>query len=200
MIKRSFAELMLTRKDEELADRGAEVLEKMEHALTQDLIALRQRMAALQSECSSLMSAIDRGLAKAMEKSILVDIEALVRAEPLNNQVKDGYKKKFGKMVFAIEPPGHAGAPPAWGASFDYERARQSSRELMGKVVELGNAQFEEQFDEAELAKTRRRVNALRKIILPDLAGKKKVLEEWLEEETREELGRRRWVEGVAPA
>lgn len=200
MIKRSFAELMLTRKDQELAGRGAEVLEKMEHALTQDLIALRQRIGALQSGCSALMSGMDRDLARAMENSMLVDIEALVAAEPLNNQAKEGYKKKFGKLVFAMELTGQRGVRPAWGASLDYERARSSSGELVGSLIDLGNAQSEEGFDEAELAKTRRRVNALRKRILPDLAAKRKVLEEWLEEETREELGRRRWVEEVALA
>jgi vacuolar-type H+-ATPase subunit D/Vma8 len=198
MIKRSFAELMLTKKDEELAGRGAEVLEKMEHALTQDLIALRQKISVLQSESSSKMSEIDRDLAKAVKNSTLVDIAVLVDAEPLNNLVKEGYTKKFGKLVFMIEPPSIQAIGPAWGASFDYERARQASRKLMAKLVALGNAQFEEGFDEAELSKTRRRVNALRKMILPDLHAKKKVLEEWLEEETREELGRRHWVEGVA--
>jgi V/A-type H+-transporting ATPase subunit D len=200
MIRRSFAELMLTRKDEELAERGADVLEKMEHALTQDLIALRQKIDALQSGCSSLMSDMDRDLANATERSVLVDIEALVASEPLNNQVKEGVRKKFGKLVFAFDPPAQKETTPAWGASSDYEHARRSSRELIEKMVELGNAQSEEGFDEAELSKTRRRVNALRKIILPDLQAKKKALDEWLEEENREELGRRRWVEEVALA
>ena len=33
--------------------------------------------------------------------------------------------------------------------------------------------------------------------MLPDLRSKKKLLDEWVDEEAREELGRRTWVEKV---
>ncbi len=197
MMKRSFAELMLARKDAELAQRGADVLEKMEHALTQDLLALGQRMAALQSECSALIGGIDRGLAAAAKESALVDVAALVESEPLSNEAATGLRRKFGKTVFHMEQPAPAPLRPEWGASFSYERARRLSAGLLARVVELGNAEFEWEFDRSELARTRRRMNALRRIIIPDLEAKRKSLEEWLDEENREELGRRRWAEGV---
>jgi V/A-type H+-transporting ATPase subunit D len=197
MMKRSFSELLRIRKDEELALRGAGVLERMENALNKELLALEATIAALQEENHSLMLSIWADLGKARQDSPLVDISAMVSSEPIDNRVSSAYKKKFGKLVSVLQPFTPHEAGPAWGAAFSYERARSDSKRLLSRLVELGNAQAERDFTSSELAKTRRRVNALRKIILPDLASDKKKLEEWIEEETREELGRRQWMEGL---
>lgn len=197
MMKRSFAELLRVRRDQKLAKRGAEVLEKMENAMTKELIALQQKMGEFQHECHSMMLSISSELGDAKKESMLTDIEKLVATEPLDNKVGRASKKKFGKLISVMAPIQPEEPEPRWGASFSYEKARRTSKRLLATMVDLGNAQTEADFTEAELAKARRRVNALRKIILPDLASRRKSLEEWMEEDTREELGRRQWIGGV---
>ena len=197
MIKRSFSELLKTKKDEELALRGADVLEKVENALTKDLLAVEQKIDSLNSNISSLMDEISKELGHAKSDSMLVDIEVLVSREPLDNIINVGRKKKFGKLISYVEQPPLKEPVPTWGTSFAYESAKKTSKKMLPLIVMLGNAQTERQFVEKELSNTRRRVNALRKMVLPDLRSKKKLLDEWVDEEAREELGRRNWVEKV---
>ena len=197
MIKRSLSELLRIKKDEELAERGADVLEKVENALTKDLLALTLSIDSINSDISSLMDRILKDLKKARTDSVMVDIEALIMKEPVDNQIKMIMKKKFGKLISQMVPLEPKRSSFRWGASFAYESARGYSKKMLALLVDLGNAQIERDFVESELSRTRRRVNALRQIILPDLDSDKKKLEEWLDEETREELGRRHWVEKV---
>lgn len=197
MIRRSFSELLKTRKDEELASRGADVLEKVENALTKDLLSLDELIRSINSEISEMMDQITEELKQAKEDSLLIDIEKTIAEEPLDNQVSMTTMKKFGKLLSQMQPISPKERPHKWGASFAYERARATSRKLLVRIVDIGNAEIQRDFVAQELAKTRRRVNALRKIIIPDLLSKGKVLEEWMDEETREELGRRQWVEEV---
>lgn len=197
MIRRSFSELLKTRKDEELASRGADVLEKVENALTKDLLSLDERIRTINSEISGMMDQITEELEQAKEASLLIDIEGAIKDEPLDNQVSMRSMKKFGKLISQMQPLVPKEVLPRWGAPFAYERARIISKRMLVRIVDLGNAQMQREFVAGELARTRRRVNALRKIILPDLKKKGKVLEEWMDEETREELGRRHWVEGL---
>ncbi len=197
MMKRSLSELLRIKKDTELAVRGAEVLEKMENALTKEQLELQARARGLEAECAGLMDRIEAALERAKEDSVLGDIERLIAQERIDNEYTIGYKKKFGKLISEMRKGEPMPRPPAWGAPLSYEEARSLAGDLLVKIVELGNTQSELAFIESELAKTRRRVNALRKVIVPDLEAQKKSLEEWIDEETREELGRRRWIEGV---
>ncbi len=197
MMKRSLSELLRIKKDTELAVRGAEVLEKMENALTKEQLELQARARGLEAECAGLMDRIEAALERAKEDSVLGDIERLIAQERIDNEFTIGYKKKFGKLISEMRKAEPMPRPPAWGAPLSYEEARSLAGGLLAKIVELGNTQSELAFIESELAKTRRRVNALRKVIVPDLEAQKKSLEEWIDEETREELGRRRWIEGV---
>jgi len=198
MIKRSLSELLRTKRDEELAHRGADVLEKVENALTKDLLSLNTQIRAMDSEIASLMDRISDELKQAKTEAMLVDIEALIKEEELDNQVTLRMMKKFGKLISQMEQVAPITPSPRWGAPLSYEQARDEAKKLLLRIIELGNLETQREFVEIELAKTRRRVNALQKLIIPDLMAKKKVLEEWMEEETREELGRRHWVEGVA--
>jgi V/A-type H+-transporting ATPase subunit D len=195
MIKRSFSELLRTKKDIELAPRGADVLAKVENTLTKDLLGLEEQIRSIDSDISAMMDEISKELGQARADSLLIDIDKALMDEPLENQVRMSKIKKFGKMVAQMESISPTERPPRWGASFAYERARALSKKMLIRIIELGNAQMQRDFVDSELRKTRRRVNALRKIILPDLNKKNKVLEEWMDEEVREELGRRRWVE-----
>ncbi len=197
MMKRSLSELLRIKRDTELAVRGAEVLEKMENALTKEQLELQGRARALEAECAGLMRRIEDALERAKEDAVLGDIERLIAQERIDNLFTIGYKKKFGKLISEMRKAGPGPRPPAWGAPLSYEGARSLADTLSAKIIELGNTQSELAFIESELAKTRRRVNALRKVIVPDLEAQKKSLEEWIDEETREELGRRRWIEGV---
>lgn len=197
MMKRSFSELLRVRRDQELAQRGATVLEKMENAMTKELTFLHQKMDQFQHECHLMMRSISSELEDAKKRSILIDVEKLIATEPPDNKVEPASKKKFGKLISVMAPIEPKEPKPRWGASFSYEKAHKTSKRLLATIIDLGNAQIEADFTKNELAKARRRVNALRKIILPDLASKRKELEEWMEEDTREELGRRQWVRGV---
>ncbi len=197
MMKRSFSELLRTKRDTELAERGADVLEKMENALTKEQLSLQRRVKDVESECLELMGRIEASLAAATDSAVMSDVEKLIETEELDNRFSIGHKKKFGKLISVMEPVPPAVLTSRWGAPIAYEDARALSKKLLAKLIDLGNAQNELAFIESELAKTRRRVNALRKVIIPDLEGRKKSLEEWMDEETREELGRRRWVEDV---
>jgi V/A-type H+-transporting ATPase subunit D len=197
MIKRSFAELLRIRKDRELASRGADVLEKVENTLTKDLISLEAQVDSINSEIASMMDEIAAELGRAKKDSLLMDIEKAIGDEPIDNRFSMGTMKKFGKLISQMNPPSPADIEPKWGASFAYERARKISRKLLIRIVDLGNAQMQMEFVTQELAKTRRRVNALRRIIIPDLEARSKILGEWMDEETREELGRRLWIDEV---
>ena len=197
MMRRSLSELLRIKKDTELAERGADVLEKMENVLNKEQLELKAKGASIEAECAGLMAEIDAELAKAKEDAVLGDIDGMILSEPLDNDVTIGNKKKFGKLISEMRRAAPAPLTPRWGAPFSYENARAVSKKLLMRLVDLGNTQSELAFVEGELAKTRRRVNALRKVIVPDLEAQKKSLEEWIDEETREELGRRSWVEGV---
>jgi V/A-type H+-transporting ATPase subunit D len=198
MIKRSFSELLRIRKDRELATRGADVLEKVETTLTKDLLSLDSQIKSINSEIASMMDDISRELREAKEESMLVDIENAIAAEPLDNGFSFVAMKKFGKLISQMERKQPAGSTPKWGASLAYERAREISKKMLMRIVDLGNAQMQREFVAQELAKTRRRVNALRRIIIPDLDSRQKILDEWMDEEIREELGRRLWSQEVA--
>ncbi len=197
MMRRSFSELLRTKKDTELAERGADVLEKMENALTKEQLRLQKEAKGIEDECRGLMGRIEGSLEAATASAVLSDVEKLIQTEPLDNRIVPARKKMFGKLVEVIESPKPVLPESRWGAPLAYEEARSLSKKLLVRLIDLGNAQSELAFVESELAKTRRRVNALRKVIIPDLEERKKSLEEWIDEETREELGRRRWVEDV---
>ncbi len=197
MMRRSFSELLRTKRDTELAERGADVLEKMENALIKEHLELQSKARSIEDECVAIMGSIESSLSSATDSAVMADVEKLISTEPLDNKVEMGKKKKFGKLIEVMLPSGAAGLERRWGAPISYEEARSLSKKLRSRLIDLGNAQSELEFIESELAKTRRRVNALRKVIIPDLEGRKKSLEEWIEEEAREELGRRRWVEDV---
>ncbi len=198
MMKRSYSELLRVKRDTDLAERGASVLEKMENALTKEQIGLQKRCSDIELECRTLMGSIEDSLKAAAAESVVSDVEGMIAAEPLDNKVSMENVKMFGKLVEHVRGEPGPALGPRWGAPFAYEEARESARKLKGKLMDLYNAQSDKRFIDAELAKTRRRVNALRKVILPDLEGTKKSLEEWIDEEAREELGRRRWIEEVA--
>jgi V/A-type H+-transporting ATPase subunit D len=198
MMKRSYSELLRVKRDTELAERGADVLEKMENALTKEQLELQRKTTEMEEACKRLMDEIAGELRTASAESVMTDIERMIATEPLDNQASVENVKKFGKLVEHLRAVPGPAPEPRWGAPFSYERARGLAKELGRALIELGNAQTDKAFIDAELAKTRRRVNALRKVIVPDLESRKKSLEEWIDEETREELGRRRWVEGVA--
>ena len=198
MIKRSFSELLRIRKDRELATRGADVLEKVENTLTKDLLSLEAQIKSINSEIASMMDDISSELKEAKEESMLVDIEKAIMDEPLDNRFSFVAMKKFGKLISQMERQQPSMSAPKWGASLAYERARKISKRMLIRIVDLGNAEMQREFVAGELAKTRRRVNALRRIIIPDLDSKEKILGEWMDEEIREELGRRLWSQEVS--
>lgn len=195
MMKRSYSELLRSKGDEALSVRGADVLEKMENALMKELILLERMILQVGGRCASMMDEINGQLERARKNAVLVDIGTMIENEQLGNEVELGYKKKFGKLVEVMKHPILVKPLPRWGAPFAYERARALSKKLLIEIINLGNAQAEKSFVDEELGKTTRRVNALREIIIPDIRKKRKMLEEWVEEERREELGRRQWAE-----
>ena len=193
-------ELITLKERRELAARGYELLREKQDALVREFFAILSEAKKFRDEMESTLKEAFAAImeAKLVEGGTKLEELALGAKSPLDFDVETRNMMGVSVPIFRIsqqeEVPIHYSLA---GTSAAVDKAAQSSRTALDKVVRLAEIEATVKRLAGEIEKTKRRVNALNYVVLPRINNTIRYIELMLEEQEREDLFRMKRVKAM---
>jgi len=180
-------ELLRLKKRSQLAEKGHKLLKEKRDGLMQEFLKIVQRARELRRDVDRELTEALRhfSLAEAAMAPAAVQMISNIQAQRTELAVKE-------KNVMGVEIPEfdiHTEATDedygVWETSPELDAGMAAFREVLPKLLELAAIEKSAQLMAAEIEKTRRRVNALEHVLIPQLKQTTRYIRMKLDEQER---------------
>lgn len=189
-------ELLRVKKREMLAQKGHDLLEEKLDAMVLEQMKVEKNLEEISAEIREIAASAYSSLFMAIRGSGYRMLEEISWTAPDLPDIMMETRQVMGIHVPAISPldPGRGDVPGYSypGVSGQIDDATLRFRVMLSLLVSFAEAQGILRLLTQEIASTRRRVNALEHIIIPQLQKTGRYIEMRLEEREREDLFRRK--------
>lgn len=180
-------ELLRLKKRMALAVKGHKLLKEKRDGLMREFLALVREVKALRTEVDEKLSIAQRYFGKAeavMEKQM----KGILSHLELQKVTARGVERNVMGVIipdFEVSQEESESRYPWWETSPQLDIALEKFREVLPKLLELTAKEKAAELLAQEIEKTRRRVNALEHVLIPELAQTTKFIRMKLEEQGR---------------
>jgi H(+)-transporting ATP synthase subunit D len=190
------------RREKEAAEGGRELLDRKREVLLRELQAWTRTRESRRAEAAEALGAARARLVEARVELGAGALEAACLAQPAAPDLQASALHVAGVRLPALRTPARTFAPcyGPGGTSASLDEAGAGFLRALDPVVQLASADAAVRALGAALARTARLLNAVDRIVLPELGGEIRSVEAALEEEERDEAVRRRWRVGAKEA
>jgi V/A-type H+-transporting ATPase subunit D len=191
-------ELLKLKRQEILARKGHDLLEEKLDAMTIAYLSYRQPYLEQKKLVKEALDNALQTLSRAEMIMGITAIETIARSTPGLPGVPMETRKVMGVLVPLIPVPEKTSARPAapgyslLGTSAVLDEALDKFELLLGEVLRLAELEGTISRISREMRRTRRRVNALERIYIPQIQATHRYIEMHLEEREREDQFRRK--------
>ncbi|MFX0169155.1 MAG: V-type ATP synthase subunit D [Candidatus Hodarchaeota archaeon] len=193
-------ELIALKERRELAARGYELLREKQDALVREFFAILSEARKYREEMETTLANAFTAImeAKLVEGGAKLEELSLGAKSPLDFDVETRNMMGVSVPIFRVTREEEVSIHYSLaGTSAAIDKAAQSSRLALDKVVRLAEIEATVKRLAAEIEKTKRRVNALNYIVLPRINNTIRYIELMLEEQEREDLFRMKRVKAM---
>lgn len=180
-------ELLRLKKREKLASKGHKLLKDKRDGLMQEFLKIIR-------EAKELRGRVDVLLAQSMQHFVLAQgsmlpaaVEMLKNLELYNVSVSVDEKNVMGVRIpqFEVQLQDSGEQYSVWETSAELDIAMKSFREMLPLLLQLATIEKSAELLAQEIETTRRRVNALEYVLIPQLKGTIKYIRMKLDEQER---------------
>jgi V/A-type H+-transporting ATPase subunit D len=190
-------ELLKLRKREVLAQKGHDLLEEKRDAMLMEFFRMAEELSEQRRKLDQITAQAFENLAKAQMMAGLGGVNDVSGAVPDVGKFTMNVRHIMGVAVPVIASPpdlrhsigrgyGYAGTCAA------LDEAADSFTQVLVQTLKVAETENTLQKVAQEIEKTKRRVNALEKVLIPELRATQRHIESHLEELEREDLFRRK--------
>jgi V/A-type H+/Na+-transporting ATPase subunit D len=184
-------ELLKFKKRIKLARKGHKLLKQKRDVLVFEFFKVLKEIREIRKQLSNKLSVAQKSLYNAISFDGNLEIERVTTGLAQDVNIDITYHKlmgveipKMGEIKVNYQWPG------VFGTSVDFDNAIIKYRELFPEFIQLAQKQLVLKKISEEIIKTKRRVNSLEYIIIPNLEHIKKTISFKLEELERENFTR----------
>jgi H(+)-transporting ATP synthase subunit D len=191
------------RREKEAAQGGRELLDRRREVLLRELQAWTRTRESRRAEAAEALGAARARLVEARVELGAGALEAACLAQPAAPDLQASALHVAGVRLPALRAAAARTFAPCYGpggTSASLDEAGAGFLRALDPVVQLASADAAVRALGAALARTARLLNAVDRIVLPELGGEIRSVEAALEEEERDEAVRRRWRVGAKEA
>ena len=186
-------ELLRLKKKVKLATKGHKLLKEKRDALVSAFFKQIDELKAIRVEVESKLGVAFQSLVMAQATSGLGEIERAAGASSVAGSLGSESNNIMGVQVPKFtyeESSGRAQGYSLAGTSLELDTAAKNFSEVLSVVIKLGEAEATVRKLAEEIKKTKRKVNALERILIPRLGVDIVYIKERLEEMERENFSR----------
>jgi V/A-type H+-transporting ATPase subunit D len=187
-------ELMKLQKKKILAEKGMEVLNGKKIFLERELLVANRKFAEGNDQFVKTLGEIEATITSAGRQSLLMSTQEALSLLPADAVLLPRREKLFGKLLtqFTLKP--NEKPKTVWGYSSLIVKAQEKMLSEAAVLEGLVNLEYRRRFIVKELESTNRKINALQKSVIPHFTSEIKYVQDFLEEDELEELGRIKYV------
>lgn len=180
-------ELLRLKKRKTLAQKGHKLLKEKRDGLMREFLALIREVKKLRAEVDAKLgiAQLHFGMAEAVMESQMQTILGMLELQSVSAKGRE--KNVMGVKIpeFEIKQAESEGSYPMWETSPQLDIALARFKEVLPKLLELTAKEKAAELLAQEIEKTRRRVNALEHVLIPQLTQTTKYIRMKLEEQGR---------------
>ncbi|MCQ8894517.1 MAG: V-type ATP synthase subunit D [Methanolinea sp.] len=193
-------ELLRLRKQETLAQRGHDLLEEKLDAMVVAFLGYRQAYLEQKYRVREAYRSARAALDRAEMVAGTVTVDEVAQSSPPLPEIPLGTRLVMGVRVPSLPAgplPVHQQGYGLLGTSSTIDTASRKFEELTREIIVLAEREGTARRLSQEIQRTRRRVNALERILIPRLQATRKYIEMHLEEREREDQFRRKRIKHI---
>lgn len=185
-------ELLSTKKKIKLTSKGHKLLKEKRDALISEFFSLIEKLKSTRKELESKLENAFKSLILAQAISGSSEVERSAEATPKIHPIESSSKTIMGVKVpvFKWEPKGKQLGYSLISASLELDNAAKNFESVISSVIKLAEYEATVKNLGEEIKKTKRKVNALERILIPRLQENSIYIKMRLEEMERENFSR----------